>query len=122
MNDQPTIDILIENDDKMLELVLHLINSYIDLQAQVRQQKRTISMQGKLIGQCVEHIIALEGRNILGNFNKRIEGLESWLYTHDYAYFQREEKQSGNSSFEDYEMHHPDPSYVEQEDMYHENL
>lgn len=136
--EQPTIDLLIENDDKQLDLLLQLTNCYCDLQAQVSQQKQVISMQGNLINQCMERIMALEGRSVLGNFNqrletleankgkmyevshtefakmvaqlvKRVDDLESYLYTHDYNYFQEQEKtQSGNSSFEEYEIHHPD--------------
>lgn len=39
---------------------------------------------------------------------KRVDELESWLYTHDYAYFQEQENQPGNSSFEEHEMYHPE--------------
>lgn len=58
---------------------------------------------------------------------RRVDALELWLSTHDNAYFQEEEEihnrevvyheQAGNSSFEEHEMHHPDPSYVEREDV-----
>jgi hypothetical protein len=40
---------------------------------------------------------------------RRVDELESWLYTHDYTYFQQveEDNQSGNSSFEEHEINHP---------------
>lgn len=164
MKEQPTIDILMENDDKQLNLLLQLTNTYCDLQAQVSQQKRVISMQGNLINQCMERIMqleshigiaphdvyriaeqlakrieTLEGGSVLGNFNqrlerleankgkmyevshtdfakmveqlvKRVDDLESYLYIHDYNYFQEEENKTGNSSFEEHEQQHYDPA------------
>lgn len=151
------------------DILLQLTNAYFELLEKVGQQKHVISAQGALLDQCMERIMQLEGRSILANFNqrleqleanrgtyyavnkqqlpkmleqvtKRVDALESWLYTHDYEYFKQEEKKHGafsaemyaiehpgeelpgNSSFEEYEVNHPDPSYVERENMYYEKM
>jgi hypothetical protein len=103
--------------ERQTSLLLNLANSYFELLGEVGGLKHTIQMQGKLLNSCMERIMSLEGRAKLANFNGRIEQLELWLYTHDYAYFQQqengqnwqqemeEENKSGNSSFEDAEMH-----------------
>lgn len=83
---------------------------------------------------------------MLENVVRRVDNLELWLSTHDHAYFKQEEEMhnrevayhdqtikhdtaafkevdnwmnatNGNSSFEEYEMHHTDPSYDEGEDI-----
>jgi hypothetical protein len=150
--------------ERQTALLLNLANSYFELLGEVGGLKHTIRTQGRLLGECMERIMTLEGRGILGDFNGRIEqqeqhieeieklliltsnkvetldanrgryyaiahhelpimmkrlarrvdALESWLYTHDYEYYQQEEeKQSGNSSFELREMHQSEEEYAE---------
>jgi hypothetical protein len=95
-------------EEAQLDLTLKLIDLYFDQQAQVNQQKNIIQMQGKLLNSCMERIMSLEGRVILGNFNQRLEHLEAYFRDEP----REEEKQSGNSSFEEHEMHHTDPAEV----------
>lgn len=48
---------------------------------------------------------------MLENVVKRLDEVESWLYTHDYAYFQEQEKQQGiadNAQLEETGTHAPD--------------
>lgn len=123
--------------EKHTDILLQITNAYFELLEKVGQQKCVIVAQGKLLNQCMERIMQLEGRSIIGSFNqrieqlesrmvsmpsthelgkleKRIEDLESWLYTHDYAYFQQEENESGNSSFEEHEQGIADNAQLEQ--------
>jgi hypothetical protein len=88
-------------EEAQLDLTLKLIDLYFDQQAQVNQQKNIIQMQGKLLNSCMERIMSLEGRVILGNFNQRLEHLEAYFRDEP----QEEENKSGNSSFEAHEMH-----------------
>ena len=122
--------------EKHTDILLQVTNSYFELLEKVEQQKRAMVAQRKLINQCMKRIMTLEGRSILGCFNQRLEQIESrivstpsthelgklehridelelWLYIHDYAYFQEEENKTGNSSFEEHEMHHPDKGLEE---------
>lgn len=154
--------------ERQTSLIMNLANSYFELLGEVGGLKQTIQTQGRLLNSCMERIMSLEGRNVLGNFNQRLEvleanrgkmyevshtefgkiveqinrrvhelelcnvgplpemnvirdrldALETWLFTHNYAYFQEqeqgqnwqqemeEENKSGNSSFEEHENLH----------------
>lgn len=159
-------DIVEQVAQRHTDLLLQVTQSYFEMLEKVKYQHGVMLKQGELLNQCMERIMQLEGRGIIANFNqrleqleadkgtyyainkqqlpkmlenvvKRVDNLEFWLSTHDYQYFQEEEKEQdikydtiafkkvddwieetdGNSSFEEYEMHHPDPSYVEIEDV-----
>lgn len=107
--------------ERHTDLLLQVTRNCFDLLAEVHQQKKLIVAQGNLINQCMERIMTLEGRGVLGNFNKRLEELElhaigpnfEWDCIRDRldkleSYFQEEENKSGNSSFEEHEEYYPD--------------
>lgn len=95
-------DMVEQVTEKHTDLLLQMTKAYFELLEGTAYQKKVMQAQGNLINGCMERIMQLEGRSVLGNFNQRLEQLESWLYTHDYLYYQEQERE--NATIEKYQQ------------------